>query len=66
MATAWVAVAGTDLYKVLAKGVVAAIRMLLGGLSMFEFKDGKRPGVVLKWPVLPPAPPPSSDPEVRS
>lgn len=41
-----------------AKGVVAALRMFGGGLSMLEFKDGKRPGLVLKWPAALPAPPP--------
>lgn len=46
-----------------AKGVVAALRMVMGGLSALEFKDGKRAGLVLKWPVMPPAPPPDETPK---
>lgn len=46
-----------------AKGLVAALRMFLGGLSMLEFKDGKRPGMVLKWPATLPAPPPDEAPK---
>lgn len=41
-----------------AKGLIAALRMFMGGLSLLEFKDGKRPGLALKWPVSPPLPPP--------
>ena len=41
-----------------AKGLVAALRMFMGGLSLLEFKDGKRPGLALKWPVSSPLPPP--------
>jgi len=43
-----------------AKGLIAALRMFMGGLSMLEFKDGRRPGMVLKWPATLPAPPPNS------
>jgi len=42
-----------------AKGLIAALRMFMGGLSMLEFKDGKRPGMVMKWPATLPAPPPN-------
>lgn len=44
-----------------AKGVVSAIRMFMGGLSMFEFRDGKKPGIAFKVPVMPPEPPPALD-----
>ena len=43
-----------------AKGVVSAIRMFAGGLSMVEFKDGKKPGLAFKLPVTLPAPPPEA------
>lgn len=46
-----------------AKGLIAALRMFMGGLSVLEFKDGKRPGLTLKWPVNPPAPPPEAPKE---
>jgi hypothetical protein len=41
-----------------AKGVVSAIRMFMAGISMVEFKDGKKPGLAFKVPVTLPAPPP--------
>lgn len=41
-----------------ANGVVAVLRIFLGGLSMIEFRDGKKPGLALKLPVARPSPPP--------
>jgi hypothetical protein len=47
-----------------AKGLIAALRMFMGGLSLLEFKDGKRPGLALKWPVSAPLPPPVATADV--
>lgn len=46
-----------------AKGLIAALRMFMGGLSMLEFKDGRRPGMVMKWPATLPEPPPGTTAE---
>ena len=43
-------------------GVVAVLRWLGGLLSGAEFRDGKRPGLVLKLPLVPPSPPPPDGP----
>lgn len=45
-----------------AGGVVKLIRLVIAMLGNVEFKDGKRPGLVLKAPFMPAALPPSPTP----